>query len=183
MLERLRRIVTGDNGRGRSVVVIDGPPGNAVGAGTTGLAEMWETRGAAVDPRDHGDAVPPAFTLRPPAGGSKFFFVAVAPLDPAATLDELEAQAAAGFAAMGAADARVDTTRHPRMHKTATVDYIILLRGRVTLLLDEDERELEPFDVVVQRGTNHAWINRGREPALLAAVLIDAEIAPGDGDA
>ncbi len=182
MLDKLRRVVTGEDEEGRSVVIIDGPPGNRVGAGTTGLAQLWETRGRTVDPRDHRDAVPGAFTLYPPAGGSKFFFFAVAPADPAATREELEAIAAEGFAAMGAADARVDTTRHPRMHKTRTVDYIILLRGRITLLLDGDERDLEPFDVVIQRGTNHAWINRGPEPALLAAVLIDAEVAPGAGD-
>ena len=46
----------------------------------------------------------------------------------------------------------------------------------MTLLLDEDERDLKPFDVVVQRGTNHAWINKGTEPALLIAVLMDAEV-------
>ena len=44
------------------------------------------------------------------------------------------------------------------------------------LLLDEGERKLEPFDVVVQQGTNHAWVNKGSEPALLAGVLVDAEI-------
>jgi quercetin dioxygenase-like cupin family protein len=61
------------------------------------------------------------------------------------------------------------------MHKTKTVDYIILLEGEITLLLDEDEVDLKPFDVVIQRGTNHAWINKGSSPALLVAVLIDAE--------
>jgi len=50
------------------------------------------------------------------------------------------------------------------------------LKGEVTLLLDQDEVELQPFDVVVQRGTNHAWVNHGSVPALLIAVLIDSEI-------
>ena len=77
---------------------------------------------------------------------------------------------------MGASHERVDTTRHPSMHKTKTIDYIILLKGDVTLLLDNDEVKLKPFDVVVQRGTNHAWVNNGEEPALLIAVLIDSEI-------
>ena len=77
---------------------------------------------------------------------------------------------------MGAAHERVDTTRHPAMHKTKTIDYIILLDGDVTLLLDEDEVRLKPFNVVVQRGTNHAWVNNGDEPALLIAVLIDSDI-------
>ena len=76
---------------------------------------------------------------------------------------------------MGATHERVDTSRHPSMHKTKTIDYIILLKGDITLLLDEDEVRLKPFNVVVQRGTNHAWVNNGSEPALLIAVLIDSE--------
>jgi quercetin dioxygenase-like cupin family protein len=70
----------------------------------------------------------------------------------------------------------VDTRKHPAMHKTETIDYIILLKGDVTLILDNDEVNLKPFDVVVQRGTNHAWVNNGDEPALLTAVLIDSNI-------
>ena len=76
---------------------------------------------------------------------------------------------------MGASADRHDTNRHAGMHQTRTVDYIILLEGEVTLVLDEAEVELRPFDVVVQRGTNHAWINKGQTPALLAGILIDAE--------
>ncbi len=62
------------------------------------------------------------------------------------------------------------------MHKTETIDHIILLKGNVTLLVDNDEVDLEPNDVVIQRGTNHAWVNKGSEPALLIAVLIDSKI-------
>ena len=80
------------------------------------------------------------------------------------------------FEKMGASHERVDTSRHPAMHKTKTIDYIILLKGDVTLLVDKDEVRLKPFDVVVQRGTNHAWVNNGSEPAILIAVLIDSEL-------
>jgi quercetin dioxygenase-like cupin family protein len=62
------------------------------------------------------------------------------------------------------------------MHKTETIDYIILLKGDVTLILDQEEVDIKPFDVVVQRGTNHAWVNNGSDPALLIAVLIDSEL-------
>jgi quercetin dioxygenase-like cupin family protein len=61
------------------------------------------------------------------------------------------------------------------MHKTRTIDYVVLLSGEVTLLLDKGEVDLKPFDVVVQRGTNHAWVNKGKDPALIAGVLIDAK--------
>jgi quercetin dioxygenase-like cupin family protein len=66
-----------------------------------------------------------------------------------------------------------NTNRHPAMHKSNTTDYIILLSGSITLVLDTEERDLKPFDVVIQRGTNHAWVNRGSEDALLMAVLVD----------
>ena len=80
------------------------------------------------------------------------------------------------FSQVGAAHTRVDTAKHPAMHKTETIDYIILLKGEVSLILDEDEIDLKPFDVVVQRGTNHAWQCKGNEPALFIAVLIDKKI-------
>ena len=91
------------------------------------------------------------------------------------TPEQREKNAAAAFEALGASDARVDTSRFVGMHKTRTVDYIILLSGELDLLLDNGEVHLKPFDVVVQRGTNHGWINRGTEKAIIASVLIDAE--------
>jgi mannose-6-phosphate isomerase-like protein (cupin superfamily) len=75
---------------------------------------------------------------------------------------------------MGAGHNRDANARHPGMHKTETVDYIVLLSGVVTLILDDSEVEMKPMDVVVQRGTNHSWANRGSEPAVLAGVLMDA---------
>ena len=88
----------------------------------------------------------------------------------------MQDMAAEAFEKIGAAHHRIDTSKHPAMHKTETIDYIILLKGDVTLILDEEEIDLEPFDVVVQRGTNHAWVNNGTEPALLIAVLVDSKI-------
>jgi mannose-6-phosphate isomerase-like protein (cupin superfamily) len=99
----------------------------------------------------------------------------VAPENKSLSAAEAEKIAAERFAAMGASHCRVDTSLHPSMHTTRTVDYIILLSGQVTLLLDKGEVDLKPFDVVIQRGTNHGWVNRGTEPALLVAVLIDAK--------
>ncbi|MGO9603984.1 MAG: hypothetical protein ACLQAT_11385 [Candidatus Binataceae bacterium] len=58
-----------------------------------------------------------------------------------------------------------------RSYRTSTVDYIILLSGQVTMLLDKAEVDLKPFDVVIQRGTNHVWVNKGKEPPMLVAVL------------
>ena len=176
MLKDRRRVVTGHDAAGKSVVVIDGPPARFFGTDTRGLAEIWNTGGASVVSQDATDRADIDVVLSPVANGSKFRFFAIVPEDPSLSDEEREARVAERFAAMGAAHERPDTSRHPAMHKTKTVDYIILLSGEVTLLLDEDERDLKPFDVVVQRGTNHAWINKGSEPALLVAVLIDADV-------
>jgi quercetin dioxygenase-like cupin family protein len=65
--------------------------------------------------------------------------------------------------------------RHPGFHQTSSVDYAIVLSGEIYALMDEGEVLLKAGDVLVQRGTNHAWSNRTDEPAYLAFVLIDAE--------
>ena len=182
MREHRRRVVTGHNASGKSVVLIDGPPARIFGTDTRGLAEIWNSDNVPVDTRDTTDRADIDVVLSPVANGSKFRFFAIAPDDPCTSDSEREARITERFAAMGAAHERVDVSRHPAMHQTKTVDYIILLSGELTLLLDEDERDLKPFDVVVQRGTNHAWINKGTEPALLVAVLIDAEFNKHDID-
>jgi quercetin dioxygenase-like cupin family protein len=62
-----------------------------------------------------------------------------------------------------------------RMHRTATLDYAVLLSGSIVLQLDDGaEVTLQTGDVLVQRGTIHNWINRGTEPCTIAFVLIDA---------
>ncbi len=178
MLTPVRRIVTGHNQDGKSVVLFDGRAGSVVeGAPGRGLTDHWVTDGTPARNEGDADAANRPIRLEPPPGGSVFRFVRIAPEGAAEELDteERERRTAAAFAAMGAAHVRVDTARHPAMHKTATVDYIILISGRVTLLLDEGEVALEPGDVVVQRGTNHAWVNRGPEPAVFVAILVDAE--------
>ena len=65
--------------------------------------------------------------------------------------------------------------RHPGFHRTNSVDYAIVLSGKIYALMDEGETLLRQGDVLIQRGTNHAWSNRTEEPAVLAFVLIDAK--------
>ena len=76
---------------------------------------------------------------------------------------------------MDAGDAQPDVGHDPGMHKTPSTDYIILLSGTITLVLGKTEHDLEPFDEVVQRATNHAWVSRRTEDALLIAVLVSEE--------
>ena len=172
----MRRIVTGHNKDGKSVIISVSPPPKSIGEEVGGLFELWNTDGKKVDSKDTIDRADSDILLSPPKGGSKFRYFQINPLPEGIPNDVLNQIAHDNFSQVGAAGARVDTTRHPAMHKTETIDYIILLKGEVTLLLDEEEVDLKPFDVVVQRGTNHAWVCKGQEPALFIAVLIDAEI-------
>ena len=165
-----RRIVTGINENGKSHVVMDGP---AFEFGT--LTEFWATDGAPASYGSDDETAGRRVKLEPPASGTIFRFFRVEPEDPNLSHDELAQRTAAGFSAVGAEHCRPNTARDPRMHTTSSVDYIVLLRGEVTLLLDEGEVDLKPFDVVIQRGTNHAWINKGTEVAELVGILVDAE--------
>lgn len=174
MLDKIRRIVTGHDTAGHSVVHFDGIVPCRLGSNRRGVTDLWNTDGAPADPGVAEDRLKLPFSLTPAPGGTTFLFFTVAPEEPGADPKIEEKRAAAAFAAYNASHARPDTSRNPWMHKTDTVDYVILLQGEVTLMLEGDERDLKPFDVVVQRGTNHAWINRGKEPALLAVVLVDA---------
>ena len=172
----MRRIVTGHNESGKSVIKIDGPPARSIGEDVGGLFEIWNTDGTLIDTTDNQDRADSEIILSPPANGTKFRYFQINPTPEGVPWDVLQDLAAQAFDRIGAAHHRIDTSKHPAMHKTDTIDYIILLKGDVSLLLDEEEVRLEPFDTVVQRGTNHAWVNHGDEPALLIAVLIDSEL-------
>jgi len=63
----------------------------------------------------------------------------------------------------------------PHMHRTETIDYVIVLEGEIDMDMDQSTVRLKAGDVMVQRGTNHAWANRGNARARVAFVLIDAE--------
>ena len=70
----------------------------------------------------------------------------------------------------------------PFMHRTETLDYAILLSGECDLELDDGKTvSLKPGDIVVQRGTMHAWVNTGTQPCVFAFVLIDADPVEADG--
>jgi uncharacterized cupin superfamily protein len=62
------------------------------------------------------------------------------------------------------------------MHRTRSIDYAIVLAGEIDMLLDDSEVHVKAGDIIVQQGTNHAWVNRGREPCRIAFVLIDARL-------
>ncbi len=171
----LRRVVTAENADGRSHILIDGPQAAEFRTGELGgLFEIWtdSARGPldASACEDKGEGKP---QLSPPEGSVKIRWFAIEPAPDGVPADQMREITRAAFVEMGAGDHQPDTSRHPAMHRTHTLDAIILVKGRVRLLLDEDETVIGPGDVVVQRATNHAWVVEGDEPALFVAVLID----------
>jgi hypothetical protein len=175
----IRRIVTGHDAQGRSIVVSDGPTPNIYGpADDPILINFWATRTSPADPNDPVDPAARRMPLGPTGGGSTFRFFRVWPEHRTAhlSLDERKAQVAAYYRDVSPGhDAHRPDGRHQGFHQTESVDYIVLLEGEVTLMLDEGDVAMKPFDVVIQRGTNHSWVNYGQEAALMMAVLVDGK--------
>ena len=167
-----RRFVTGHDAGGRSVFVIQDEPQAAIleKAGGLRLTEIWETRTMPVDNSGSGDAARRERRIEPDVMGSVFRVIEYPP--DSVRLKSIDPEA--HFASMGAKAADQAARRHPGMHRTRTLDYAIILSGEIFAVLDEGEVLLKAGDVLVQRGTNHAWSNRTGQPALIAFVLIDA---------
>lgn len=168
----LRRVITGTGPDGRSRILIDGPPAEIHDVAS--LHEIWtDSATGLIDPAATEDRAKGKVQLAPDAGQVKFRWFIVRPRPEGVSAEQFSELVAAAFSDIGAADHRPDTTRHPAMHLTPSIDAIILIRGRVKLLLDDDETVIEPGNVVIQRATNHAWVVEGDEPALFVAVLLD----------
>jgi mannose-6-phosphate isomerase-like protein (cupin superfamily) len=174
MATSFRRVVTGHDENGKAVCVSDDTASNILQRpnrpGVT-LTNFWQCDTTPAEFDGASETVDGPFVLHPPKGGSVFRIVEFEPEDPE-VIKTLDGKVA--FAEMGASEAIVDNARHPFMHRTNSVDYAVILSGEITMLLDDSDIQLKAGDVVVQRGTNHAWSNRGDEACRIAFVLVDA---------
>lgn len=184
MPANVRRIVTGHNSDGRSIVQEDGAPARVVtlgGESGTTFHEIWNTRSspAPID-RASGEPAEPGIVLLPPTGGTRIRILDIPPDDGTAAALPREAVRAL-FEAIGAGHTLPDDPPHPLMHRTETIDYGIVLEGEIVLILDDRETVVRAGDVVVQRGTAHAWANRSGSNARIAFILIDGRFEEGLG--
>jgi quercetin dioxygenase-like cupin family protein len=145
----IRRVVTGHDNNNVAKVLLDAPATNAKfpSAGTVSTL-IWSTdRTPSAIPVGEGieDMGARIIGTAPPANGSRF---AVIDFPPGNT---------------------------GRMHRTETIDYVIVIDGEIDMDMDNSTVKLKAGDVLVQRGTNHAWVNRGTRRARVAFVLLDAE--------
>lgn len=173
-----RRVVTGHDASGKAVVLIDGAAPNAKLRKATGLTStlLWVTDGSPADNSGNADSADRDIGVAPPERGSIFRVVDFPPAAEASAVDN-----AAMLAEMGIAGQVHSDARHATMHRTRSVDYAVVISGEIDMLLDDSEVRLGAGDVLVQRGTNHAWENRGKENCRIAFVLIDAEAAKTRG--
>jgi hypothetical protein len=175
MSRQIRRVVTGHNASGKSIFIIDAATphvfqrtkGNAI------VHEMWETAGTPADNRGNSDAIARGHRLPPPQNGSVFRVIEYPP--DSERLAAIEREHALPDDSGRAAATDRNNPRHAGFHKTATIDYAIVLSGEIHAMMDEGEVLLKAGDVLIQRGTNHSWSNRTNEVAVVAFVLVDAE--------
>ncbi len=169
----MRRIVTGHDAGGRSIVVSDGASPHVeciLGIPTLASTELW-TDGTPADNFRAGDPVRLPISVPPPAGGTTFRIVEFPP--DCDWKDALPASAGLSKPAAGM------PAKNPMMHRTRSLDYVMVLSGEIWSILDEGEVLMRAGDVMVQRGTNHAWANRSDKPCAVAFVLVDAAPYPG----
>lgn len=175
----IRRIVTGHDPDGKAVVAMQGEPPHIISFPSvpgTYFFEIWKTSGTPA-PVDNGpDPTLGPRRMGPAPNGCAVRIVQIAPekdVKLPSTLEEMEQH----FRETGSPEAATSRLNapHPLMHRTETVDFGILIDGELTLILDDSEVRLSPGDIVVQRGTNHAWSNRGDKPCRIAFVLLNGK--------
>jgi mannose-6-phosphate isomerase-like protein (cupin superfamily) len=173
MIWRVRRVLTGHDAGGRSTFIADGlAPNVKEMASMPGLAltDLWETGAAPASNAGDRDAADRPVRLEPPKNGTILRIVEFPP----DSAWRQGADAKAAFKSIGAGHAKDRASSDPMMHKTSTVDYIIVLKGEIHAIMETGEKLLKAGDVLVQRGTNHSWSVRGNEPCIVAAVLVSA---------
>ena len=175
MTKQVRRVVTGHNAAGRSIFIIDGPTPHVFSRtkGSAIVHELWETERTPADNHGNADVIQRGHRLPPPKNGTVFRVIEYPPdSERIAAIARENALPDDGSGRAAATDR--DNPRHAGFHKTSTIDYAIILSGEIYAMMDEGEVLLKTGDVLVQRGTNHAWSNRTSEPAVVAFVLVDA---------
>lgn len=144
----IRRIVTGHDADGTAKVLIDSPATNwKSGSPGTVSTLIWSTDASPADiaiGETIEDCGARTLGTAPPAKGTRFAVIDFPP------------------------------GNSGRMHRTETIDYVIVIEGEIDMDMDGSTIHLKAGDVMIQRGTNHAWVNRGRGRARVAFVLIDA---------
>lgn len=171
-MKPVRRVVTGHRA-GKGVVLFDGAAPNARLRQASGIGStlLWVTDETPADITRADDRSAREIGVPPPTGGSIFRVVDFPPEQGARSREAILRE-------MGVVSG--DAARHHGMHRTRSIDYAVVLEGEIDMLLEDSEVHLEAGDVLVQQGTDHAWMNRGTVSCRIAFVLMDAKAFPGE---
>jgi mannose-6-phosphate isomerase-like protein (cupin superfamily) len=177
MRQAIRRIVTGHDKAGQSIITFDDDAPNVIevkGWPNMFVTELWVTGEMPVENMGETDQGARPMRHDPTSSGSVFRVVEIPP----ESAGSIDTQAA--FAHMGSHNKprAQDSARHASMHKTNSIDYLVVASGEMWMVMEEGETLLRQGDCIVQRGTNHAWVNKSDKPCVLIAILIDAKPAP-----
>lgn len=165
-MKPVRRVVTGQNEQGLSTVIFDSAMPDIFGGGgmqdfdaqgQLALAELWATAVPADNSGNQDSLRGGDFNLEPDPGSVMVRMVEIPP--------EPEGVAKPGAGARS----------HPGFHTTQTTDIVIVLEGEIYAMLETGETLLKAGDVLIQRGTNHAWSNRSGAPVKFAGIMINAK--------
>jgi quercetin dioxygenase-like cupin family protein len=145
-LPKFRRIVTRHDAKGQPTIWFDGDASNhKFPSEKISSTLMWSTETTPTQIFGTTDEGERILGSTPPLGGSRFTMMVFQPGNEA------------------------------NLHRTDTIDYVICVEGEIDMLLDEKQFvTMKAGDVLIQRGTNHAWANRSNKPCRLAVVLLDA---------
>jgi len=151
MTLQVRRVVTGHDAHGHAVVTVDETTGNVKTTRPGATASVIWTTATAPADNDGAEDGGARDVGTTLAGGTVFRVIEFMP----------------GVA--------------PRLHRTDSIDYAVVIAGEIDMVLDDSEVRLRAGDVLVQRGTVHNWVNRGDRPCVMAFVLIDAKPVTAGG--
>jgi len=168
----VRRVVTALDANGKAIALFDGVVPLKSLRSPNPAGEMWVTTASPTDYSAKEDRAETKVGVSPPNGGTVFRIVDFPPTsEKVNSMDVNTMMKAVGDSAAK----RGLPPRHAMMHRTRTLDYALIMSGEIDMLLDDSEVHLKAGDVLVQQATNHAWINRGKEPCRVAFILIDAK--------
>lgn len=168
----LRRVVTRLDAGGKAAVMVDEQVPLMATRSPNGVGEVWVTTRMPAQLSFTEDLAHTKVGIQPPRNGTVFRVVDFPPTTEA--IDKLPIDTVMKIVGPDAPKKGL-APKHSMMHRTRSVDYAIVLSGEIEMMLDDQTVKLKAGDVIVQQATNHAWINRTKEYARVAFVLMDSE--------
>jgi len=170
-LKPTRRVVTGHDAQGKAITLFDSPVlPKQRSAGGNAVTMLWVTGESPVEMDETADRAVMPVGVPPPVNGTIFRIVDFPPAAGTASVDHHTM-----LVSMGIDPAMQGYARHANTHRTKSIDYAIVLEGEIDMLMDDSEVHMKSGDVLVQQGTNHAWVNNSGKPCRIAFILIDGK--------